>query len=129
MDSISFFWSFFKMVAALAVVIALMMVALHFMKKYFSHSLPDVNGTALINIVSTRHLSPKSSIILVEVLGQLILLGVSNQQISILSNINDPDGMDKIKMARLKNGLLSADDPLSRYKTWFRNFGRPRKDR
>ena len=129
MDSISFFWSFFKMVAALAVVIALMMVALHFMKKYFFHSLPDVNGTALINIVSTRHLGPKCSIMLVEVLGQLVLLGVSNQQISILSNINDPDGMDKVKMARLKNGLLAADDPLLRYKSWFRNFSRPRKDR
>ena len=129
MDSISFFWSFFKMLAALAVVIALMIVAMYFMKKYFFHSLPDVNGSALINIISTRHLGPKNSIMLVEVLGQLILLGVSNQQMSMLSTISDPEAMEKIKIARLKDGLSSAADPLSRYKSLFRNFGRLRKDR
>ena len=129
MDSISFFWSLFKMLAALAVVIALMIVAMYFIKKYFFHSLPDVNGSALINVISTRHLSPKNSLMLVEVLGQVILLGVSNQQLSMLSTINDPDAMEKIKIARLKNGLLSATDPLSRYKSLFRNFGRLRKDR
>lgn len=129
MDSISFFWSFFKMLAALAFVIALMIIAMYFMKKYFFQSLPDVNGSALINIISTRHLSPKNSIMLVEVLGQVILLGVSNQQLSMLSTITDPDAMEKIKIARLKNGLFSAADPLSRYKSWFRDFGRLRKDR
>jgi len=128
-DSISFFWSFFKMLAALAVVIALMIVAMYFMKKYFFHSLPEANGSALINIITTRHLSPKNSIMLVEVLGQLILLGISNQQMSMLSAINDPDAMEKIRIARLKDGLLSAADPLLRYKSLFRNFGRLRKDR
>jgi flagellar protein FliO/FliZ len=128
-DSISFFWSFFKMLAALAVVIALMIVAMYFMKKYFFHSLPDVNGSALINVISTRHLSPKNSLMLVEVLGQVILLGVSNQQMSMLSTISDPDAMEKIKIARLKDGLFSAADPLSRYKSLFRNIGRLRKDR
>ncbi|MFH1081208.1 MAG: flagellar biosynthetic protein FliO [Pseudomonadota bacterium] len=129
MDSISFFWSFFKMLAALAVVIALMIVAMYFMKKYFFHSLPDANGSALINIISTRHLSPKHSIMLVEVLGQVILLGVSNQQMSMLSAITDPDAREKIKIARLKDGLLSAADPLSQYRSLFRNFVRLRKDR
>lgn len=117
------------MLAALAVVIALMIVAMHFLKKYFFHSLPDVNGSALINIISTRHLSPKNSVMLIEVLGQLILLGVSNQQMSLLSTISDPEALEKIKIARLKNGLFSAADPLSRYKSLFRNFGRLRKDR
>lgn len=128
MDSISFFWSFVKMLAALAVVIALMIVAMYFMKKYFFHSLPDVKGSALINIISTRHLGPKTSIMLVEVLGQVIVLGVSNQQMSLLSTINDPDAMENIKIARLKDGLFSTADPLSRYKSLFRNFGRLRKD-
>lgn len=129
MDSISFFWSFFKMLAALAFVIALMIVGMYFMKKYFFHSLPDVHGSALINVISTCHLSPKNSIMVVEVLGQVILLGISNQQMSMLSAINDPDAMEKVRIARLKNGLLAATDPLSRYKSLFRNFGRLRKDR
>ena len=61
MDSVSFFWSFFKMLAALAIVIALMIIAMYFIKKYFFHSLPEMNGSTMINIISTRHLSPKNS--------------------------------------------------------------------
>jgi flagellar protein FliO/FliZ len=128
-DSISFFWSFFKMLAALAIVIALMIVATYFIKKYFLHSLPEMNGSALINIVSTRHLSPKNSLILVEVFGQVILVGVSNQQIAMLSRIDDPAAMEKIKNTRLTEGLFSDANPLARYKSLFRNLGRVRKDR
>jgi flagellar protein FliO/FliZ len=128
-DSVSFFWSFFKMLAALAIVIALMIVATYIIKKYFFHSLPEMNGSTMINIVSTRHLSPKNSLMLVEVLGQVILVGVSNQQMSMLSHINDPAAMEKIKNVRLKEGLFSEANPLARYKSLFRNFGRLRKDR
>ena len=129
MDSVSFFWSFFKMLAALAFVIALMIIAMYFIKKYFFHSLPVMNGSTMINIVSTRHLSPKNSLVLIEVLGQVMLVGVSNQQMSMLSTITDPDAMEKMKIVRLKDELLSAADPLLRCKSWFRNFGRLRKER
>lgn len=129
MDSVSFFWSFFKMLAALAIVIALMIIAMYFIKKYFFHSLPEMSGSAMINVVSTRHLSPKNSLMLVEVLGQVMLVGISSQQMSMLSHINDPAAMEKIKNARLKEGLFSEANPLARYKSLFRNFGRMRKDR
>jgi flagellar protein FliO/FliZ len=128
-DSVSFFWSFFKMLAALAIVIALMIIAMYFIKKYFFHSLPVMNGSTMINIVSTRHLSPKNSLVLVEVLGQVMLVGISSQQMSMLSHITDPAAMEKIKNVRLKEGLFSETNPLARYKSLFRNFGRPRKDR
>ncbi len=128
MDSISFFWSFFKMLAALAVVIALMIAVAYFIKKYFLQSLPETNSSALISIVSTRHLSPKNSLLLIEVLGQVILVGVSNQQMSMLSRIDDPAAIEKIKNARLTEGLFSDAEPLARYKSLFRNLGKMRKD-
>ena len=128
MDSISFFWSFFKMLAALAIVIALMIVAMVVIKKYFLHSLPQMNNSAPINIISTRHLSPKNSLLLIEVLGQVILVGVSNQQIAMLSEINDPAAIEKIKNTRLVEGLLSDGDPLARCKSLFRNLSGRRKD-
>ncbi len=128
MDSVSFFWSFFKMLAALVIVIALMLVAMVFIKKYFFHSLPQMNSSALINIVSTRHLSPKNSLLLIEVFGQIILVGVSGQQMSMLSRIDDPAAIEKIRNARLAEGLLSDADPLARCKSLFRNLGGLRKD-
>lgn len=129
MDSISFFWSFFKMLAALAIVIALMIVAMVVIKKYFFRALPKTNGSALINILSTRHLSPKNSLLLIEVLGQVILVGVSNQQIAMLSQISDTAALEKIKNARLAEGLLFDGDPLARCKALFRNLSGLRKDR
>jgi flagellar protein FliO/FliZ len=116
------------MLAALAIVIALMIAAAYFIKKFFIHSLPNMNGSALINIVSTRHLSPKNILMLIEVFGQVMLVGVSNQQMSLLSRIDDPAALEKIKNAHLTEGLFSNTNPLARYKTLFRNLGSARKD-
>jgi flagellar biosynthetic protein FliO len=115
------------MLAALAVVIALMIVAMVFIKKYFLHSLPRMDGGALINVVSTYHLSPKNSLLLIEVLGQLVLVGISSQQISMLSRIDDPNAMEKIKNVHLTGEPPSESDPLARCKTIFRNMGNLRK--
>ena len=129
MDSISFFWSFFKMLAALTIVIGLMIAALYVMKKYFMLSPSPTNGSTLIHIIATRHLSPKNSIMLVEVLGQVMLVGVSNQQMSMLATINDPCAMEKIKNLRAQEGVFTVPDPLSRLKSTLRNFQRIQKDR
>jgi flagellar biogenesis protein FliO len=37
----------------------------------------------MIDILSTRHLGPKNSFLLVEVLGQVLLVGVSAQEMSL----------------------------------------------
>ena len=117
------------MLASLAIVIAMMIGAMYLMKKYFYQSPVAAGGSAMIHIVSTCHLGPKNSILLVEVLGQVILLGVSNNQMSILTTINDPGAMENLKNIRLKEGLFPVSEPFTRYKSLFRNFGRIRKDR
>ena len=75
MDSISFFWSFFKMLAALAIVVALMIGAMVLVKKYFYQPSAAINGNAMIHVISTCHLSPKNSILLVDVLGSSYAIG------------------------------------------------------
>jgi flagellar protein FliO/FliZ len=116
------------MLAALAIVIALMILAMVFIKKFFFHSLPEMTTGAVINIVSTRHLNPKSSIMLIEVLGQVLLVGISGQQMSMLSTINDPVAIEKIKSIHFKEGLMNVSDPLSRFKTLLQKIGGRRKD-
>ena len=129
MDSVSFFWSFFKMLAALAVVIAMMIGAMYFIKKYFYQSPAAAGESALIHVISSCHLGPKNSILLVEVLGQAMLLGVTDHQMSILATITDPEAVEKLKGVRLKERLLPVSDPFSRYKSLLQNFSRMRKDR
>ena len=116
------------MLAALAIVIAMMIGAMYLMKKYFYQSTIAANGNATINIISTCHLGPKSSILLVEVLGQVILLGVSNNQMSMLKTIDDPAAMENLKNIHIKEAMTTMSDPFSRYKSLFRNFGLMRKN-
>ena len=129
MDSVSFFWSFFKMLAALAIVIAMMIGAMYLIKKYFYQSPAAAGGSAMIHVISSCYLGPKSSILLVDVLGQAMLLGVTDHQMSILATITDPEALEKLKDIRLKERFLPVSDPFSRYKSLLQNFSRMRKDR
>jgi len=117
------------MLAALAVVIAMMIGAMYFIKKYFYQSPAAAGESALIHVISSCHLGPKNSILLVEVLGQAMLLGVTDHQMSILATITDPEALEKLKDIRLKERLLPVSDPFSRYKSLLQNFSRTRKDR
>lgn len=130
MDSISFFWSFFKMLAALALVIAMMIVVMVVLKKFFYQSPAALGGNSMIHVISSCHLGPKNSILLVEVLGQVILLGVSDHQMSILTTIKDTEAIENMKNARNKQHPVEPDsDPFSRYKSLIRNISGMGKDR
>jgi flagellar protein FliO/FliZ len=115
------------MLAALAIVIAMMIGAMYLLKKYFYQSPAAINGNTMIRIISTAYLSPKNSILLVEVLGQVMLLGLSNHQMSILGTITDHEALENLKNLRLIQKSSPVSDTLSRYKSLFRNISRMRK--
>ena len=48
-----------------------------------------------INVVAARYLGPKSSIMLVEVLGKFIVIGLANNQMSHLATITDQEALDQ----------------------------------
>ena len=81
----------------------------------------------MIRIIYTCHLSPKNSIVLVDVLGQVMLLGISNHQMSILGTITDPEALANFKNLHLSQKSVSASDTLSRYKSLFQNIRQMRK--
>jgi flagellar biosynthetic protein FliO len=127
LDSVSFAWSFFKMLAALAIVIAMMIGTAYVLKKYFYRSPETINGNPMIDILSARYLGPKSSILLVDVLGQIILLGVSTTQISALGTISDPKALENLKNLRLQHKALPVSESFLRYRSLLRNISQVRK--
>jgi flagellar protein FliO/FliZ len=128
LDSITFFWSFVKMLFALALVIVMMIAAMYLLKKYFYNTPASINGNdAMVHIISNCYLGPKNNILLIEVLGQIMLLGVSNHQMSILGTITDPSAIENLKGIRNKEKNLPASDALARYKSLFRNISQMRK--
>lgn len=111
MENISLWSSFLKMIFALAIVLGLLIGVMYFIKNFMQRSAPASDQQALINILSSRYLGPKSSIMLVEVMEQVIVVGVSGGQMTTLAHINDPLSVAKIKAQRNQKtpGPFSGD--------------------
>ncbi|MEE9912675.1 MAG: flagellar biosynthetic protein FliO [Deltaproteobacteria bacterium] len=104
MENMSLVASFLKMIFALAIVLGLLIGVMYFIKNFMQRSAPSADNQALINILSSRYLGPKSSIILLEVMEQVIVVGISGQQMTLLARIDDPLSVAKIKAERHQPG-------------------------
>ena len=97
MNPIAFWPSFFKMLSALAVVMGLLVGAMYFFRRILQQPAGGGQDNSAINLVAARYLGPKSSIMLVEVLGKFIVIGITNNQMSHLATITDPEALEKFK--------------------------------
>jgi flagellar protein FliO/FliZ len=107
MDSISLVSSFLKMIFALAIVLGLLIGFMYFVKRFMQRTAPAGENQALINVISSKYLGPKSSILLVEVMDQIIVVGISSQQMTTLACIDDPQTLAKIAACRNKPGTIN----------------------
>ena len=93
-----------KMAYTLALVLGLMFIVLHFFKKFgLKNSVFGSEGKP-IKVLSTGFLAPRKSIALVEVAGDVLVLGIANDQISLLGSIQDPEKIEQIKNSLQKKG-------------------------
>jgi flagellar protein FliO/FliZ len=117
MSSWEFILSILKMLSAPALVLGLMVVAMFFLRKFMSKTGGGVESDELVKIVSTRYLGPKSSIVILDVLGRVVVVGVTNQQISLLTEIDDRESLDRLKTLRGRRSQSPAlIDQLTLYK-------------
>jgi flagellar biosynthetic protein FliO len=121
MDTISLVSSFLKMIFALAIVLGLLIGVMYFVRRFMRETTPGKDNQALINIISSKYLGPKSSILLVEVLDQIIVVGISNQQMTTLACIDDPLSLAKIDAGRTKTGII--DFPGSKMAKYISQLG------
>ena len=93
-----------KMASMLGLVLGLIFVVFHLFKKFgLKNSVFGGEGKP-IKVLSTGFLAPRKSIALVEVAGDILVIGISNDQISLLSNVQDPGRIEKIKNTLHKKG-------------------------
>jgi flagellar protein FliO/FliZ len=84
----SFLSSLLQMFAALAIVIGLILITRHFSGKFIK-GLPAGRFVAKhIRLVETRYISPKKSLILVEVGGEYLLLSSSGDNLTLIKQID-----------------------------------------
>ncbi len=106
MDSVAFWPSFLKMLLALAVVLGLLVGAMYLFRRVLQQAPGAVGGGQAINVVAARYLGPKSSIMLVEVLGKLIVVGLANNQMQHLATITDAEALEKLQYISLQEKKL-----------------------
>jgi flagellar protein FliO/FliZ len=117
MSTFDFIASLLKMVSALAVVLGIMLAGLWFVRKLMKKTGTGVDDGHAIRILSTRYLGPKSSIMLVDVLGSVIVVGVTAGQISMLTTITDEDSLERLKSPRTSEQESQAFlDQITLYK-------------
>lgn len=103
---ISLVSSFLKMIFALAIVLGLLIGVMYFVKKFMQQTGPASDNSALINVISSRYLGPKNRIVLVEVIDKILVVGISNQQMTTLAVIEDPQSIAKIKTGKANSRIV-----------------------
>ena len=93
-----------KMFSMLAVVLGIMFLLYFGFKKYVLKNTMFGGGEKLVNVLGSGFLGPKKNIVLVEVAGEVLVLGMSQDNISLLTNITDPEKIEEIKSKGGKGG-------------------------
>jgi flagellar biosynthetic protein FliO len=130
METISFFPALLKMISALALVLGIMIGLAFLVRRFFQQTGLAAPDGAAISILSVKYLSPKSSIMIVDILGQAVVIGMSNQQMSYITTLDSAAALEKLKALNRQRGSQAMPiDPLDRYKHIVRSIMRPKKDR
>ena len=85
-----------KTFGMLCIVLAILVVVLFLMKRFFY--LKDGFGQGqFIKVLSSHHLTPKERIALIDVVGEKIVVGITPESITFLTKIERPEALDRIE--------------------------------
>jgi len=85
-----------QMLTALGVVLGGVLVVFYFMKRFLKR---DVGGSKeqLIKVIASQYIGIKKNISMVEIPGSILVVGVSNDNISLLTKIEDKALLDVLR--------------------------------
>lgn len=86
-----------RAVTALLMVLSLMLIIFYFVKKYLLKDGSLLGMDKQIKVLSTSYIAPKKSINLVEIAGEVLVLGVTATNIALLTKIKNKEIVEKIK--------------------------------
>ena len=85
-----------QMLTALGVVLGGLIIVFYFMKRFLKR---DVGGSKeqLIKVIASQYIGIKKNISIVEIPGSILVVGVSNDNISLLTKIEDKVVLDDLR--------------------------------
>ncbi len=131
MEPTAFLPSFLKMIFALSLVLGIMIAAAYLFRKFLRQPLIGGDDGSMIHVVATKYLGPRNSIMLVDILGELIVVGVSNNQMSVITTISNPEMKERMKKSPdiPQAAMPSLMEQFLRYKDTLKSFRSAGKDR
>lgn len=111
-----------KMIAALGIVLAGIMAVLYFIKR-ISQGRITGSGHRLIKLIDTNYIGDKKNITMVEVAGEILVLGISSDHIRLLSKIDNPEAVKRINDRMEVVSDATFMDHLQKLTSKFRKSG------
>lgn len=93
------FSSAVKMVSALAITLGILFLIFYLLKSVFARRGGALGSRGLIRVISTTYLGGKRSLILADIAGKKLLLGLSPQAITLLAKIDSQESLETISAA------------------------------
>jgi len=86
----------FQMLTALGIVLGGLLVVFYFMKRFLKRDIGS-SKEQLIKVIASQYIGIKKNISLVEIPGSILVVGVSNDNISLLTKIEDKVVLDTLR--------------------------------
>jgi flagellar biosynthetic protein FliO len=107
-----------KMISALGIILGGMFILFYFSKRFMNRDSSSSNQK-LIKIIASQYIGVKKNISLVEVPGAILVLGISNDTIRLLTKIEDQETLEKLRYSKT-GSTPSFSDHLNRITSRFR---------
>ncbi|MCX7982198.1 MAG: flagellar biosynthetic protein FliO [Syntrophales bacterium] len=88
------------MLLALGLVIALMLASVYFLKRMLGRTSAGYGGEEVIKILAARALGPRTSIIVVDTLGKVTVIGLSAGSMQVIATIDDEARLEKLRQMK-----------------------------
>lgn len=88
---------FIKMIGSLSIVLGLVLITAWAGKKYFGKLAPSVGAGQAVRVLASGPIGVKQRVMVVDVGGEVLILGVSDDNITMLSNVHDTETADRFR--------------------------------
>lgn len=104
-----------NMIGALAAVLGGLFVVVYFARRFLQRQGP-ASRDRLIRVLASHYIGVKKSVTLVEVPGAVLVLGVAGDRMQLLTRIDDPAILERIRSREIQV-VPSFAEQLSRFTT------------
>jgi flagellar biosynthetic protein FliO len=102
-----------KMITALVIVLGGLFIVFYFLRRILKR---EVGGSSekLIRVLASSYIGVKKNISLIEVPGSILVLGVTSDNICLLTKIEDEEILNRFKRSEEKKRSTSFSDQLNK---------------